>query len=140
MNIDEFHRLLGETIMHCQIIEHDVKLIYALMANGDLEENLQVVKTWTLGKAVKKLRVLDCSDNEPYIDISDYKFLNKMTKKRNFLCRGIYQKFLYDENNMEKKFKKEFNKLNKYLAEFAAVAEVLEKVRLQVAKDFRGID
>ena len=37
--LDKFHILAGETIMECQRIEHDVKLIYAGMKNGNFDEN-----------------------------------------------------------------------------------------------------
>lgn len=41
MTLDDFHFTLGQTIMYCQVIEHDVKRIYAAMHIGDYYENLE---------------------------------------------------------------------------------------------------
>ena len=30
MKLDDFHFMIGQTIMYCQVIEHDVKHIYML--------------------------------------------------------------------------------------------------------------
>ncbi len=108
MDLNEFHFLVGQTIMYCQVIEHDVKRIYAAMHKGDYYENLERVDKWTLGKCVQELKKLDFSDHDPYISASDYNFLKQMTEKRNhrrslffyaiFLkecnvyCTNLYQK------------------------------------------------
>ena len=41
---DDFHYYVGRTMMHCQTIEHDIKLIYAGMLAGDMSDNLAMIK------------------------------------------------------------------------------------------------
>ena len=41
MDINYFHTKLGETLMYCQIIEHDIKFILAGMLKGDFDENFK---------------------------------------------------------------------------------------------------
>ena len=98
MTLDDFHFLIGQTIMYCQIIEHDAKRIYAAMRVGDFYENLQIIDKWTLGKTVTELKKLDFSGKESYISASDYNYLKQMTKKRNYWCHQTYQNFMYDYN------------------------------------------
>lgn len=38
-DINLFHKNVGELIMFCQCIEHDIKWIYAGMLKGDVDEN-----------------------------------------------------------------------------------------------------
>lgn len=49
MNFDEFKILHSETIMYYQVVEHDLKLIYAYMHEGDVNDNLDRVENMTLG-------------------------------------------------------------------------------------------
>lgn len=62
MALIEFHSILGETIMFCQIIENDVKWIYSFMRKGEVEDNYGNIDGRTLGQALKELKELDCSD------------------------------------------------------------------------------
>ena len=79
--------------MYCQVIEHDVKRIYAAMHVGDFYDNLANIEKWSLGQTVQKLKELDFSGKSPYISASDYNFLKQMTEKRNHWCHQTYQKF-----------------------------------------------
>lgn len=83
LSYEQFKVLHSETIMCCQIIEGDLKWIYAFMHKGDPDENRSKVSNYTLGQIVNKLKGLDNSDGKPYISASDYNFLSQMTEKRN---------------------------------------------------------
>ena len=69
--LDEFHYLVGETILECQRIEHDIKLIYAGMLKGNLEENIKLVENKPLGPVLRDLEILDYSDNHPCLSRDD---------------------------------------------------------------------
>lgn len=77
MDLERFHFLIGQTIMYCQIIEHDVKRIYAAMLKGDYYENLEIVERQTLGQTLSKLKELDISDNKPIFLKATIIFLSK---------------------------------------------------------------
>ena len=96
MTLDDFHYTIGQIIMYCQVIEHDVKRIYAAMHVGDFYENLDKIEKWSLGQTVQKLKELDFSGKNPYISANDYNFLKQMTEKRNHWCHQTYQNFLYN--------------------------------------------
>ena len=81
LSYEQFKVLHSETIMCCQIIEGDLKWIYAFMHKGDPDENRSKVSNYTLGQIVNKLKELDNSDGKPYISASDYNFLSQMTEK-----------------------------------------------------------
>ena len=59
MELNEFHKLLGQTIMFCQTIENDIKIIYSAMLNGSFSQNLESVSRWPLGATIKQLKKLD---------------------------------------------------------------------------------
>ncbi len=142
MKLEDFHFLLGQTIMYCQIIENDVKLIYGAMCTGNLNDTLDMIaqQKWTLGKTIAELKKLDFSDKEPYISATDYNFLKQMTEKRNHWCHQTYIEFLYT-NNIEHsiEYEKECLKIIRDNKRLSAVYQSLEKIRLQAMKDFNRI-
>ncbi|MBR2056049.1 MAG: hypothetical protein IJ978_00130 [Clostridia bacterium] len=136
-NIDEFHYLIGQTLMYCQVIEHDVKYIYAAMHVGRFEDNLEEIKKYSLGQTLQKLRELDFSDKNSYISADDYNFLKQMTEKRNHWCHKTYQNFLYINNFLQsKEFENECRKLKRDNERFSNVYKILEKIRIQALKDY----
>lgn len=49
MTLQDFHTLLGQTVMYCQIIKHDIKMIYSAMLKGEFNKNLGSIEKLTLG-------------------------------------------------------------------------------------------
>ena len=142
MTLEDFHYTLGQTIMYCQIIENDVKLIYAAMFEGDMNETLAMIKNkkWTLGKTIVELKKLDFSDEEPYISATDYNYLKQMTEKRNHWCHEAYLQFVYDQSDLKsKEFEKECQKLQRDNERLSSVYKALEKVRLNAMRDFNRL-
>lgn len=138
MTLDDFHFLIGQTIMYCQIIEHDAKRIYAAMRVGDFYENLQIIDKWTLGKTVTELKKLDFSGKESYISASDYNYLKQMTEKRNYWCHQTYQNFMYDKQFLQSDaYRNECRKLERDNERLSNVCDALENVRIQAIDDFR---
>lgn len=138
MTLDDFHFLIGQTIMYCQIIEHDAKRIYAAMRVGDFYENLQIIDKWTLGKTVTELKKLDFSGKESYISASDYNYLKQMTEKRNYWCHQTYQNFMYDKQFLQSDaYRNECRKLERDNDRLSSVCDALENVRIQAIDDFR---
>lgn len=130
--------MVGQTIMYCQIIEHDVKRIYAAMLIGDYYDNLEKTEKWSLGQTVQKLKALDFSNNKPYISANDYNFLKQMTEKRNHWCHQAYQNFLYNKQFLQsKEYADECRKLERDNERLSNVCDALEKVRIQAIEDFR---
>lgn len=124
--------------MYCQVIEHDVKRIYAAMHKGDYYENLEKVEKWTLGKCVAELKELDFSDHAPYISASDYNFLKQMTEKRNYWCHQSYQNFVYIQQFLQsREYANECRKLHRDNERLKNVCDALENVRIKAQKDFR---
>ena len=140
MELNEFHRLLGQTIMFCQTIENDIKIIYSAMLNGSFSQNLESVSRWPLGATIKQLKKLDFSDKYHYINSKDYKFLMQITDKRNYWCHSAYLKFIY-KNNFENSdiYINECNKLIQDNAQLLKVGKVLENVRINAMRDFNRI-
>lgn len=137
MTLDNFHFMIGQTIMYCQVIEHDVKRIYAAMHVGDFYDNLTKIEKWSLGQTVQKLKELDFSSKNLYIFASDYNFLKQMTEKRNHWCHQTYQNFLYNKQFLQsKEYADECRKLERDNIRLSNVCDVLEKVRIQASKDF----
>ena len=137
MTLNDFHFMIGQTIMYSQVIEHDVKRIYAAMHVGDFYENLDKIEKWSLGQTVQKLKELDFSGKSPYISASNYNFLKQMTEKRNHWCHQTYQNFLYNKQFLQsKEYADECRKLERDNERLSNVCDALEKVRIQAVKDF----
>ena len=85
MKIDDLYILIGETLDFCQRIEKDIKLIYAGMKKGNIEDNLYLIKRFTLGETIIELELLDNCDNKPFLKERDYEILKSITKERSTL-------------------------------------------------------
>ena len=55
MTLDDFHYTIGQKIMYCQVIEHDLKRIYAAMHIGDFYDNLTKIEKLSYEETAKIL-------------------------------------------------------------------------------------
>ena len=68
-DFDKYKYLLGETIIHYQFMENDLKLIYAGLLPGNFYKNIEMVRSnfKGLGQIVIALEELDFSTGDtPY--------------------------------------------------------------------------
>lgn len=137
---EEFHKLVGETIMYCQCIEHDVKLIFAGMKAGDFQANLREIKRANLGDTLKELELLDKSDNKPYFADSDYRLLDKIRIVRNYLAHESYREFLYLlGEEQDRAYERVCEKLQKEKQQLEDLYKSVEQVRMNVLRNYRRI-
>ena len=97
--IDTLKKPHSEAIIHLQLIEYYLKWCYALMHKGKVQNNFQEIKKMPMGKFIDNFKILDFSDNNPYLNNEDYKHLRKVTKKRNFYVHKFFTEFLIAKNN-----------------------------------------
>ena len=104
--LQQFHAYVGEILMYCQCIEHDIKRIYAFMADGGVGENLQMMEEekWTLGQTVTQLKEYDQSWKTPLFSEEDYGTLFKIVRFRNYYAHAIYLTFCYIDDDAEFEF------------------------------------
>ncbi len=140
--LDRFHLVVGETIMECQRVEWDIKVIYAAMLKGDIERNFDGVKTKTLGEALRDLRELDNCDGSPYFSRNDYKRLEAVSRARNWIAHNAYSDFMYykSDEEWESALEKCFSKVVEFRDEIKALGESVEKIRFDVLKRYGRID
>ena len=139
-DLQDFHYYVGETIMFCQCIEHDIKLIYAGMLEGDFDENYDDIEKWTLGRTVKELQKFDNSDNKPYFHKNDYNLLKQITSIRNYWAHEAYTTFVYkEEYSYGNRFQKEAGRLENDHNRLRNVHKSVEKVRLNVLREYNRI-
>lgn len=142
MTLESFHTTLGQIVMYCQIIEHDVKLIYATMQRGDVEQNYAALERerLTLGQAVMCLEQLDRSDGRSYLGSGDYALLRDIAKMRNHWCHETFLQFIYDQNFYTgEKYQTECRRLSADRDKLAKLYVTIENARLQAMRDFRRI-
>lgn len=138
--LDEFHCLVGETIMYCQCIEHDIKLIYAGMLQGNFDVNLQEIEDSPLGPVLKKLENLDNSDGNPHLSTGDYDLLDQIRDIRNHWAHKAYTKFVYSKNSLyNKNFLQQYRRIENDHNRLAKLSDSIEKVRLDVLKKYNRI-
>ena len=140
VNLQDFNIYVGSTIMECQRIEHDVKLIYAGMLQGDFNQNFGMVKNMPLGPVLTELEKLDNSDGTPYLTKSDYRLLKEIKNVRNWLVHACYSDFIYSKgDSLDRNFTKGYNKLLDFNKKMKVLGNQVEKVRLQILKHFGRI-
>lgn len=128
---DNFKLTHSQLIMKVQCIEHDLKLIFAFMRKGNVDKNLQLVETMSLGAIINELQELDNSDNNPDLSDADYKLLHEIRELRNYWCHQCYIDFIYIQNDYERE--REFQSIYKDLREDEArISDLYKKI-----EDFR---
>ena len=140
MNFEKFCTLLGHTIAYFQLVENDIKLIYAAMSKGNVKDTMAKIERekWTMGQAIMALQELDYSDGKPYISSEDYNFLRQITGKRNHWCHETILTFIDQPNFVtSKEFRDEYNRLVKDNERLKVVSYNLETVRRKAMTDFR---
>ena len=99
--LDEFHRVVGDTILECQRIEHDIKLIYAGMLKGNFDRNIKIVENKSLGTVLALLETLDNSDQKPYFHQEDYRLLYDIKRYPQLACaQVVYGICLFEGSSM----------------------------------------
>ena len=137
---DDFHFYVGRTIMHCQTIEHDIKLIYAGMKAGDMDDTLDMIeeKKMTLGMVLKNLKELDHSDDNHFFSDSDFELLKDITNIRNHWAHKAYCEFVYSRDNND--FIRQARRLENDHNRLERLSETIEKVRFKALRQYGRID
>ena len=131
--LDEFHRVVGETILECQRIEHDIKLIYAGMLKGNLDSNIKIVENKSLGTVLALLKTLDNSDQKPYFHQEDYSLLYEIKDIRNWLVHKSYMEFVYLKGaQWDDIYQQNRQKLLNFNARMCNLANTVEDIRLKI--------
>lgn len=135
--LDSFNLKVGETIMECQRIEHDIKLIYAGMLSGDFNQNLREVKFLPLGNVLIDLETLDNGSETPYFSASDYALLKDVKNVRNWLVHKVYMEFMYsDRQSWQKNLDTCYKKLNDFNQRIKNLSDQVEQIRIDVLKKY----
>lgn len=136
--LNEFHFLVGETLMFCQTVELDIKYIYAAMLKGDFDENCGEVEVLTLGQTLKRLKKLDHSDDDHFFTEEDYKLLEEITEKRNHVVHKTYQDFVYEKGyEWDKAYSKELHNHRAFHDRMSRLSDSVEDVRFKALKVYR---
>ncbi len=123
--------------MQCQRIEHDVKIIYAAMKNGDFDDNYDRVEKSPLGDVLAELERLDNSDGRPYLHPDDYRLLNQIRTVRNWLVHQSYADYMYCTGaERSKNFDRAYLKLEDFHSRMRTLGNAVERVRLDCIKRY----
>ena len=139
MELRDFHALVGETIMYCQVIERDVKIIYAAMSGGDMGRELRGLERerLTFGETVRELRILDRSSGAAYFTDDDYDYLMRAAETRNHWCHEAYLRFAFDKAfTRSRAFAEESERLLRDHDRLGRLCRAFTDVRLRVLRDF----
>lgn len=138
MDFDSYKILHSETIMYYQLIEHDLKYIYAYMRKGDIDNNFERIENMTLGQMIKTLQDLDNSDGNPLISTGDYNFLSQIKDNRNLWAHSNFTEFIYKQNFLySKEYQKQCEKLQKDHDRVSRACDILENIRVEYCTNHR---
>lgn len=133
-----FYSYIGEVIMFCQKVEHDVKLLSA----GVSPHGYKVAKAildddkLSLGQAIKTLQDFDALRDHPYFSREDYNALWEVNKIRNYYAHQCFQDLLYLPNEEERKGKlrEVADKLEQHHLMLKSLSDKIEKERIKFFK------
>ncbi len=137
--IDEYKFLVGETILHYQLIENDLKIIYAGMLMGNIEENLAKVdrEFRGLGDVIFALEKLDNSDGHPFFSENDYRMLKRLAGQRNYYCHQCFVDFCYIRDFIRsEEYAKSCSKLKRTNDDIKKIQEQTENFKLTILNQY----
>ncbi len=102
MNRDMFKLIHSELIQQVQIIEHNLKIIYATINNGDFGENYEHISKTNLGKIIKELKRLETEGLNTQLSEEDYKVIDEIREIRNYWCHQCYIDYIYESNDKKR--------------------------------------
>ncbi len=133
-SMQEYHLCVGEILMYCQMIEHDIKRIYAFMADGGYEENLLMLQRekCTLGQTVTKMREFDQAWEKPLFKPEDYDLLFQIVNKRNHYAHQGYLDFVYviGEEQIDRAYNLALERAKQDKEKLSLLYEAVEDVKL----------
>ena len=140
ITIKDFHELVGLTVMACQCIEMDIKLMYAGMMKGDFNRNLAMVKNKALGPVLAELEELDICSKNPYFSVSDYELLYEIKDIRNYWVHKGYASFIYlPQDKWQEGLEFQYSKLLKEYKRLDLLSKEAQNIRLDVMRKFGRI-
>ncbi len=140
VTIRDFHELVGLTVMACQRIEMDIKLMYAGMMKGDFKRNLATVKNKALGPVLAELEELDICSKNPYFSVSDYELLYEIKDIRNYWVHKGYASFIYlPQEEWQRGLELQYAKLLKEYKRLDLLSREAQNIRLDVMRKFGRI-
>ena len=140
MQIEDFHRLVGEVLMYCQCVEENIRRIYAQRMSGPYRLNLLRIEEerLTMGQMVTKLKELDAELPHPLFEPADYDMLFTVVKKRNYYAHQVYLSFCYitgSEEEFNSCYQRAADQLQKDHDTLYNLYEIVEEVRYAYIKD-----
>ena len=132
MDFNTYKIFHSETLMYYQLIEHDLKYIFAYMRKGNINDNFEKIENMTLGQMIKKLQDLDNSDGDPLISAGDYNFLSQIKDNRNLWAHSNFTEFIYKENFIySKEYQRQCDKLKRDHDRVSRACAILENIRIE---------
>lgn len=140
MTRETFKIIHSELILQVQLIENDLRLIYAAMKPGDFDHNVDYLEKANLGRIIAELKELDYSDGYPDLSEKDYRLLNEIREIRNYWCHQCYLDFVYitDDCLREEKFRQISERLRKDENRTWDLHERMQKLRGKKLKEYRS--
>lgn len=137
MNFHDFKFKAGEIVMFCQIIEANIKIIYANVLGGDKQLTWNEIAKDTLGTMCKKLEAFDKQNK--LLSSDDYYYLHLVAGIRNHWCHQAYINFLYVPGDFSQsvQYKQECAKLEVDHAKLSRIYKALEDIRINVVRKSR---
>ena len=132
MDFKDFKNVYADTMLCYQLIEHDIKFIYAYMRLGSVDEHFDEIENKTLGQMIRILKDLDNSDGKPLIAASDYNFLTQICDNRNHWAHKVFVSFIYEDNWINsREYQKQCDKLSKDYERAYRASKILERIRIE---------
>lgn len=139
MTRERFKLVHSELIMQVQMIENDLRFIYASMKAGTFEDNYDDLEQANLGKIIRTLKELDYSDGLPELLGKDYETLNEIREIRNYWCHQCYLDYVYiaDDYKREREFQIIADRLCRDENRTWVCHEKMENLRIKCVKKYR---
>jgi len=138
MTYEKFKLIHSELIMSVQYIEQDLRIIYALVKDGEYCKNLDDVEECSLGMILWGVKEADEANDAFKMSDADYELIDNIRELRNYWCHQCYLDFHYIEDPEEHEiaFQTVARRLHGDETRVYELQQKVEKLRIATEKKF----
>ena len=141
LKYEEFKSYVSDILQDTQVIEEDLRWIYAYLHKGKTDKNYEKSKKIDVAKLVNNVEALDFAHENHQLNLDDYAVLRQIRNLRNYLADKIYSTFIFNQDYLKSlEYKNACEKVVNYYEDIHNLVPTVHKFKLYVIDWIGEID
>ena len=141
LKYDEFKIYVAETLEYTQVLQEDLKWIYAFLHKGKTEKNYEKISKKKILKVVDNVEALDFAHENHQLNLEDYTILRQIQNLRDYISEKMFATFILNQDfSKSLEYNHACEKIVNYHSEIKDLIPKVRKFREYVTKIIGDID